>query len=104
MPSNTPGRLDSVPFKQVQYSRHTALGRENAARNVTGRISAAERADPQCDRVEVRVDADLNVLNSSHGDFLPKISVKSIPGAGRRCLSATRAALLRLDDRHSRSQ
>src|SRR5579871_6458898 len=72
MPRDAPGRDDSVPLEEIDEAWHSALGAEHAARDVARRVLAAKRADPKRDRIEMRIDANLNILLRSHRSLLSR--------------------------------
>jgi hypothetical protein len=69
---HAPGGFNAVSLKELDQPRHAAFGTEHTTGNVAWRILAAERANPQGNCVEMRIDANLNVLLCRHL-FLPRI-------------------------------
>ena len=64
---DVPRGLDAVAVHHLQDARHPLSGREDAARDVAGRIGAAERSDPERDRIEMGIETNLNVFLRGHG-------------------------------------
>ena len=57
-----PRALQAVLAEQLQQPRHADLGGEHAARDVAGRILAAVRAEPTCNRVAVDAECTEDLL------------------------------------------